>query len=1017
MQRIFIFLAYFFICVTAFSQQPNLSFQHYTTQDGLSDNYIFNLFQDNRGFIWISTQEGLNRFDGRFFRKFYHLKDNPSSLLYNATSEIIHSSSNELAINSNFRLSVFNLQSQKFNNPVISALNDRLLGLCLEDKGMLWFCFQHRLIQTDSLFRINREILIDPQIVKWVSKIYRLPDNRLVAVASNGIFYVNESTGSLQSFNEAFPELNKYELYFSYSFFKEDENILYAGGWTTGLFKFDFNAGTFRDLQSVKSGLSPLKGKPINSVLKDSKNRLWVASLDGLFLMDETTGHCTLFTESKGNDGIVANSVTCLLEDDEKNIWVGTSKGLNKLSEASQIIRYFSKEFEKNRTRSEIYDVTKLKNKDVIIATYGNGLYRMQESSGSISVLPQPFMTHTWFVNEINDQLFVSGHEQLIVAPTDNYLFRKTNFLDTFYKNANLVLLAYKDRAGDMWYSLNEGGGLIRYIASGKKYVQYKNEQAPQPFPHNYFNMVAEDEEGNLWWGVNKFQTLVKWDRQKETFSEIDLRLLLHQSEKVILGINCLYYEKGGKLWIGTDGSGLFELDIKTLQVKEYTISDGLVGEYLTLIIVDKKKRLWIGTRKGLSCLQPDRKSFINYTLNDGLPEILFNDGVCYYDSLENKLYLGTQHSLLVFNPDELVSRSLGHTRIYLDEIFINGIKYDDVNQKSLRLKYDQNNLQFNFSAIEFNNASSLQLEYRLEGLNKEWVDAGNQRSVTFLNLDNGKYVFKLRSKKRGINNWNEITATFPIVILPPLWQTWWFRTGAGLLITGLLIIIIRSYYRRRLEQQKALLDKQQAVEKERGRIASDMHDDLGAGLTKIKFITENINEKFHSGESVLPELQKLKSSSSELVESMGEIIWAMSEKNNRLRDTLYYLRSYAANYCEENDLSCHFELPERFNNEIVSGNIRRNIFLLLKECLHNIVKHAGAKTVNIKASVSQNLELTVKDDGKGFSENEITIKGNGLINMRKRVQELNGTLVFENRNGTSITIRFPLNPNKSTIE
>ncbi len=296
-------------------------------------------------------------------------------------------------------------------------------------------------------------------------------------------------------------------------------------------------------------------------------------------------------------------------------------------------------------------------------------------------------------------------------------------------------------------------------------------------------------------------------------------------------------------------------------------------------------------------------------------------------------------------------------------------------------------------------------------------MDAGNQRSITFLNLDNGKYVFKLRVKKRGSDNWNETSATFPIIILPPWWQTWWFRLGFGVLITGLLIIIFSSYYKRRLEHQQALLEKQQAVEKERSRIASDMHDDLGAGLTKIKFITENISEKIQSGESVLPELQNLKSSSSELIESMGEIIWAMSEKNNLLSDTLYYLRSYAVNYCEENYLACHFELPEKFNNIIVSGNIRRNIFLLLKECLHNIVKHAAAKTVNIKISLSQNLELNIKDNGKGFSETRNTAKGNGLINMRKRVNELDGSISFENRNGTTVIIKLPLSTNQSTIE
>jgi len=229
-------------------------------------------------------------------------------------------------------------------------------------------------------------------------------------------------------------------------------------------------------------------------------------------------------------------------------------------------------------------------------------------------------------------------------------------------------------------------------------------------------------------------------------------------------------------------------------------------------------------------------------------------------------------------------------------------------------------------------------------------------------------------------------------------------------LIMGLLIAGVRYYYRRKLIIERRHLEKQQAIEQERTRIAADMHDDLGAGLTKIKYITELIIEKTDSGEKVQPELEKLRNFSSELIESMGEIIWATSEKNNQLSNTLYYLRSYAVNYCEENDIDCFFEITGNFTDRNVSGNIRRNIFLLLKETLHNIVKHAGAKTVTIKVAIKEKLELVIKDDGKGFSDNRNS-GGNGLINMKKRVQELNGSVFFENDNGAAVIINLPFTP------
>jgi len=142
----------------------------------------------------------------------------------------------------------------------------------------------------------------------------------------------------------------------------------------------------------------------------------------------------------------------------------------------------------------------------------------------------------------------------------------------------------------------------------------------------------------------------------------------------------------------------------------------------------------------------------------------------------------------------------------------------------------------------------------------------------------------------------------------------------------------------------------------------------------------------------------------------MGEIIWAVSEKNNLLSNTLYYLRSYAVNYCEEHNMDCFFEIPENFTDRNVSGNIRRNIFLLLKESLHNIVKHSGAKTVTMQATVKEKLELVIKDDGKGFPDTRDT-KGNGLINMKKRVHELNGSVFFENDKGAAVIINLPFTP------
>ena len=196
-------------------------------------------------------------------------------------------------------------------------------------------------------------------------------------------------------------------------------------------------------------------------------------------------------------------------------------------------------------------------------------------------------------------------------------------------------------------------------------------------------------------------------------------------------------------------------------------------------------------------------------------------------------------------------------------------------------------------------------------------------------------------------------------------------------------------------------------LEKERARIATDMHDDLGAGLTRIKFIAENISEKTTDA-ALQPDMEKLRTSSLELVENMAEIIWAMNEKNNSLEDLVFYLRSYAVDYCNENGLVCEFMLPENIPQKIIGGQLRRNIFLVLKESLHNTVKHAGAKKVVITISTDKELSLTIFDDGKGFKLTTPKI-GNGLLSMQQRAGALKGKLLVSNLQGTTINLKVPL--------
>ena len=242
----------------------------------------------------------------------------------------------------------------------------------------------------------------------------------------------------------------------------------------------------------------------------------------------------------------------------------------------------------------------------------------------------------------------------------------------------------------------------------------------------------------------------------------------------------------------------------------------------------------------------------------------------------------------------------------------------------------------------------------------------------------------------------------------------WTFLVGIVALLSIGILLVRNFRQKQKLHQQslKALkaedeLQRKMELEKERTRIATDMLDDLGAGLTRIKFIAENISEKTKDA-ALQPDMEKLKTSSIELVENMAEIIWAMNEKNNSLEDLIFYLRSYAVDYCTENGLACEFTLQENIPVKIIGGEVRRNVFLVLKESLHNIVKHAGAKKVTINFQADEKLSLIIADDGRGYEET-MHKRGNGLLNIVQRAKALNGKFSISNSSGTVIRFEVPL--------
>jgi signal transduction histidine kinase len=326
-----------------------------------------------------------------------------------------------------------------------------------------------------------------------------------------------------------------------------------------------------------------------------------------------------------------------------------------------------------------------------------------------------------------------------------------------------------------------------------------------------------------------------------------------------------------------------------------------------------------------------------------------------------------------------------------------------------IELPYNQNTIAIEFVPLEYTNPLKNKVQYKLEGADEDWVQAGTFRMARYTNLRPGTYTFQVRASNND-DRWNATPTTLEIVIRIPFWQSLWFRFLLLLLLLGIAYYFSTLYLDYKIRHEKLKLEKEQAVDQERARISSDMHDDLGSGLSTIRLLSEIAKRKIQDP-SQTREIERISEAAGELVDKMSEIIWAMNSSNDSLENLIAYMRSFAADFLEHAHITHQFSIPESIPNVKLSGGTRRNIYLAVKESLHNVVKHAQASEVMIEVKMQQHsMTILIKDNGKGFDQEKVRLFGNGLKNIQKRMQAVGGQADITSQNGTIVFLDIPLN-------
>lgn len=508
--------------------------------------------------------------------------------------------------------------------------------------------------------------------------------------------------------------------------------------------------------------------------------------------------------------------------------------------------------------------------------------------------------------------------------------------------------------------------------------------------------------------------------------------------------IRCLLGTPDGSLWIGYGGQGLGRL--KAGRFSHYRMEHGLYDNYISNILPDSHGRLWFAANRGLFCVrEKELDDFANgrtkriwsaaYGRNDGLPQLQAG-----YDAwpgaqrgTDGRLLFAMQSGVAVVDSDNLKDNT-EPPPVLIERVTVNGkivAAYGaggslasspspaplELCQGDAHLHLapgQRQQVAFDFTALTFIKPEAIGFKYRLHGLDADWVEAGTRRSASYAQVPPGHYRFQVAAcNSDGV--WNETGAALELTAEPYWWETVWFQVTGTLSAAGLFSTVILLGWRRRHKRQIERIKMQQATERERARIARDIHDDLGATLTQIAMLSDSTGTIRLSHEDNLGKIHEVALA---MTQTMDEIVWVVNPRHDRFDQMVMYLDAYAQEFLESTDLQSSVDFPSPLPQRPTSAQVRHDLFLAFKEALNNLVRHAAARRVRIGLTVQPDgFSLSVEDDGVGFSVDPSAAPragaGNGLANMCARLAAAGGRCTVDSApgRGTRVVFELPWEP------
>lgn len=992
------------------------NFEHFSIDQGLSNEQVTSIYQDSKGYMWIGTTDGLNRFDGERL-KIYNCNTNSKDRLSSSYINIIEEDEDgNIWIGTDGGLDFLeretgkiirmkDLENDEFNLgelKITALLSDNNIMWVGTDRGLFKVDIKNLKIQVLDYDKTNQNSLTN----SYIKCLEDDDKNNLWIGTTSGINIIDKKNLNVE-YSENEIKGNKLFIYdiefdklgnvwistkdgiFIYNV-KEDKR---QSAWfidTKGVKEFNLKENKVKKVYDGEGIYENINNN--GSILSDSKGNMWISSSNGIikYLIDNET--VELFKKDvRKSNSLNSNSITCFYEDFNGTIWVGTDKGVNILNKGTQF--YTNYEYENNK--GFLYDKNivsvLIHDKYFWVATKYDGIYIYDIEKGS-------------FIKNID----LSSNNEILGSQYIKYLFEITSDEIVAVTNKGIVSFdtndfSYENHLVEGGYSseasyIHSDGNLI-WVATTTDFISLNINTGEK----NYFNdnlmkfkinpggvryILPDYNDKNILWLGGIGMGLVKYDKEKGILEKYTSEIN-DQNSLISNDINCMSFDSSGNLWIGTN-VGLSKFNEKIKKFKSYTTSEGLTNNFINSIVTDNNSDIWISTNKGLNKLDIEEDKVTNFTKMDGIIGYQFNLN-SNLKTKEGNIIFGSTDGFVYFNPNDIQTPKSNKNKVVIGDIFIgkNKINYDG---NEILLNYNDKNLSIDYFLPSYENLNNITYEYMIEGIDKDWIYVDHKSCLDIKSIDPGRYTLKLRARD-GHGSLTEETS-MNIRVKNPIWKTP-LAYLIYILIFGAIVFYIFNYVKilhnlvnqktmslnKQLEENKKLSQDIIQTEKFKNNYFVNLSHELRTPINVISSTVQlinNFNENL-TYEKSQKYMSIISKSCDNLLKIINDIIdsskietgqYKIYKKNN---DIVYIVEEAALNmskFIEGKGLTLIID-PEIEEKTILCDETE------IERCIINLLANAtkftpegGEIRVYIK-EVAKNIEITIEDTGIGISKED----------------------------------------------